>query len=464
MVAQENIYKAISDAEKTVFSVTTYNNGGGIIGKSAGFFIGSIGLAVCRASIFKGADSIKITDSRNLGLTIERVVAVHQPADLVIIKLSSVKRFRFDFLFPTTALFHENEEMLIFSDPTLGSDGAILERISRVIDKPILNRIGLLKSNLTASAYGAPVLNSKGELVGIVGHFKPESPSFLFNCSTLSDTNWYNLNVPIKKLKESILKQAYLAPDLSKALVAFAFDDWIGTAKNLTSHLKVFNNNAMFYAMRGYARYMYNNKSESKIDFNTAKLFHSNSYLTFYFESLVAVEEQQIERAYILADSSVYFQPKFAFSRTLRGNLTLETDRPINDALLDFSYAIQTNPTFAEGYYRRFLYLRKYTQNFDLAYSDISQCVILDPSLPNIYLLKSQMDIEKENFFEAQKNLNSSLAKNPSNEIALCTRGLVNYQLGLRREACTDWKKASDLGNERAMGYLLKYCNSTSSH
>lgn len=37
--------KAISDAEKTVFTITTYNKGGGKIGKSAGFFISSQGFS-----------------------------------------------------------------------------------------------------------------------------------------------------------------------------------------------------------------------------------------------------------------------------------------------------------------------------------------------------------------------------------------------------------------------------------
>lgn len=58
-LGQDNIYKAISDAEKTVFTTTTYNRGGGVIGKSAGFFIGSSGLAIVRASTFVGADRLK---------------------------------------------------------------------------------------------------------------------------------------------------------------------------------------------------------------------------------------------------------------------------------------------------------------------------------------------------------------------------------------------------------------------
>ena len=104
---QGNIYKAISDAEKTVFTITTYNKGCGKIGKSAGFFISSQGLAVCQASILVNADSINITDPRNLNLTIERVVSSHQFTDLAIVKIESSTKNRFDYLFPTTSLFQE---------------------------------------------------------------------------------------------------------------------------------------------------------------------------------------------------------------------------------------------------------------------------------------------------------------------------------------------------------------------
>ena len=457
--AQGNIYKAISEAEKTVFSITTYNKGGGKIGKSAGFFISSQGLAVCQASLFIGADSISINDPRNLNLTIERIVSTHQASDLAIVKIESSIKNRFDFLFPTTSLFREEEELLIFSDPDLKSDGAVIEKITKVIDKPFLNRLGILSSYLSSKAYAAPVINGKGELVGIVGNYKEQAPSFIFNCATLSDTSWISFNITPKKLKESALKQAYLASSLSKALVCLSFDDWIGSAKYLTSYLKVFNNSAMGFAMRGYTRYMYNNKEESKHDFATARQISAHSYLVYYFQCLVAINENKKERAYSLADSSVYYQPKFPQTRILRGDLGLETNKPTNDALLDYSYAIQANPNYAEAYYRRCLYLRKYTKNFDLAYSDITQCIMLDPSIGNAYFLKSQMNIENENFFEAQKNLNKAVQKNPANEEMLFTRAIVNYHLGLRTEACQDWKKASDLGDQKAMSYLLKYCN-----
>lgn len=69
------------------------------------------------------------------------------------------------------------------------------------------------------------------------------------------------------------------------------------------------------------------------------------------------------------------------------------------------------------------------------------------------------MDIEHENFFEAQKNMNNAVRKDPDNAEAL-TRGLVNYHLGLKRDACNDWKKSSDLGNEKALSYLLRFCKS----
>ncbi len=459
-LGQDNIYKAISDAEKTVFTTTTYNRGGGVIGKSAGFFIGSSGLAIVRASIFVGADSIKIIDSRNLQLKVERVVAVHQPSDLAMVKIISDRKSNFNFLFPSSSIFTENEELLIFSEPELGEDGVQIEKINQILEKLVLNRLGILKTNMGYNSTASPAINSKGELVGITGYLKPETPSFLYSCAILSDTNWVNLNVPTKKLKESVLKQAYMAPHLSKGLLSYAFQDWIGAAKNFTSYLAVFNNSALGFAFRGYARYMYNNKEESKRDFAAARLLSSTSLYAFYFEALIAIQEGKKEKAYKLIDSSVYYQFRFPQARVLRGNLTLETNRPHNDALLDYSYAIQVDNNYAEGYYYRAQYLRKYTKNFDLAYSDMGKCIILNPSLPNAYIIKGEMDIEHENFFEAQKNMNNAVRKDPDNAEALFTRGLVNYHLGLKRDACNDWKKSSDLGNEKALSYLLRFCKS----
>ena len=458
-VAQDNLYKSISDAEKTVFSITTYNRSGGLIGKSTGFFIGGIGLAVCQASIFIGADSIKIVDPNNQRLRVERVVAVHQPADLAIIKLVAPVKFRFDFLFPKTTIFREDDEVLIFSNPELGSDGSQLEHIVKILDKPFFNRIGILKTNLGASSVGSPVINSKGELVGVTGFFRNENPSFIYGAALLSDSNWVNINMPLAKLKESVLKQNYLNPNLNRALLSISFEDWIGAAKFLTAHLKTFNNDALCYTLRGYARYKYNNKEESKIDFRTSRTINSSSFLNFYYQALIAQTEGDYERAYTLADSSVYYQYKFAQSRVLRGNLILKTNRPINNALLDYSYAIQTNPEYADGYFFRAIFLKKYTKNLDLAYNDIKECVKLNPSMPYAHHIKGQMEMDNQDYIEALKSFNKAINITPADDKALFSRGFVNYNLGLKSEACEDWKRASDLGNEEAMNNLLKYCN-----
>ena len=47
----------------------------------------------------------------------------------------------------------------------------------------------------------------------------------------------------------------------------------------------------------------------------------------------------------------------------------------------------------------------------------------------------------------------------PTDGEAYLIKGSINYELGNKAEACNNWKKASDLGNNDATEALKKYCN-----
>ncbi len=81
------------------------------------------------------------------------------------------------------------------------------------------------------------------------------------------------------------------------------------------------------------------------------------------------------------------------------------------------------------------------------AFKDINMALLFDPNNPKLYIQRSQLLKYEFNLYnEAKNDLNSALNIENSNAPAYHERALINIELGLIDEACSDFKKAKELG------------------
>ncbi len=81
-----------------------------------------------------------------------------------------------------------------------------------------------------------------------------------------------------------------------------------------------------------------------------------------------------------------------------------------------------------------------------------------DKTTPDYYIARANASIKANNYAMAGDDLAQALDLNPKLPEAWCKKGLVLQQQNQLDDACFYWKKAMELGNSEAAGYIYKYC------
>tara|TARA_R110002072_G_scaffold301169_1_gene480385 strand:+ start:2421 stop:3251 length:831 start_codon:yes stop_codon:yes gene_type:complete len=195
---------------------------------------------------------------------------------------------------------------------------------------------------------------------------------------------------------------------------------------------------------------------------------------------------EDINSAIELKNAGIYFYHKARF---------IEENGLKDSAIFYYSKAISIDSNLYEAYNNRGLLFKADNQS-ELALRDFNQAISLDPENPILYnnrgTLFQEIDNQEEalndfsiainygkynnvelsyfyrsraasyaflsKYEKAFKDLNKALELNSSNSLALLDRGILNKLNGDKKEACSDWKKAEELGNSEARYYINKFC------
>jgi len=116
-----------------------------------------------------------------------------------------------------------------------------------------------------------------------------------------------------------------------------------------------------------------------------------------------------------------------------------------DQAISDFSKAIEINPRFAPAYNNRgAAYL--YTAQYDQAISDLSKAVEIDPRLANAYNNRGWAYIKMEQYDEAVSDFDKTIEIDPRLAEAYFYRAVVHSLLEEYDKALLDAVKAQKLG------------------
>jgi tetratricopeptide (TPR) repeat protein len=131
-------------------------------------------------------------------------------------------------------------------------------------------------------------------------------------------------------------------------------------------------------------------------------------------------------------------------------------------AISDFSQAIELNPNDEEIYSARGL-AKDALKDYTGAATDLNKAIELDPKDAMAYFNRSFVMDETSDFgneildFDKVIRLDS-LNKFGMNKYAYYRRGNAKHNLGDNEAACSDWNKASELGESNAYADIVIYC------
>ena len=74
------------------------------------------------------------------------------------------------------------------------------------------------------------------------------------------------------------------------------------------------------------------------------------------------------------------------------------------------------------------------------------------------YLNRGNLYMKMEQYDKALRDYNTAIFYYPKYSVAYYNRGIANYNIGKKDEACLDISKSRDLGYEKARDTLGKMC------
>ncbi len=457
-IQAQSLVEIIDKTEKAAIEVRTYNSADLLTGSASGFFISADGLAITMGGIFEGADSAVVTLRNGRTLEVERIISVHPPSNMALVKVNHVRQKSFNFLFPSKQSFRHNEELLLYTHPNESEDGMILSKVRGLKYFPFVSRSGLLEGSYHTSSAGAPAINTKGEFCGIVNVSRNGKYKVLYNNYLLNDSSWVNINVSVDEVNQYINKTDYLKTELSQAILNIMCDQHIESAKCLSKYIKRHPLDEIAHSLRAYSRFQYQNMVGSREDLKYCQEFDPEGYLQYYVKGLIEEASEKDNEARINFSLCMDRNPDFAPAISELALLNLEEYNDVRAANALFTMAIESDSLYAPAYYQRAKLRMRYSSNEETTLEDINRTIYLDPELPGIYSLRGTIYFTKKDYLPSIRDFDRAIEKDIKDVHAWFNRGVAYYNVGLHEKACYDWEKAGKLGNYEAYKYISRYC------
>lgn len=165
-LAQENLPEIVKKIEPSTVVILTYDKDRKIIGQGSGFFISKEGDVITNRHVLAGAQyaEIKTTDGKVYPITL--IVAEDEKADVirasVNIPKESVRPLSVSISIP------EAGKQVAVIDSPLGLERTVSEGIvSAVREIPAFGKIYQITAPISPGSSGSPVVNMKGEVIGV---------------------------------------------------------------------------------------------------------------------------------------------------------------------------------------------------------------------------------------------------------------------------------------------------------
>jgi len=189
--ADEKLVDLIKKVKPSVVLIETFDKDNKPIGQGSGFFIDNKGRLITNHHVIESAYSATIKTSSGKEYPVQGIVAKNTEADIVKLVVN-LPDANITFLNLSVNVPSEGEDIFVIGNP-LGLESTVSTGIvSAVRDIPAFGKILQITAPISPGSSGSPVINRKGEVIGI---------------ATLIVTKGQNLNFAIPSDKIIALKE-----------------------------------------------------------------------------------------------------------------------------------------------------------------------------------------------------------------------------------------------------------------
>lgn len=162
--SQNNLPEIISNSEKAVFIVQSYDKNGNLLKFGTGFFIDENGTCITNYHVFENSSIIKVVTINNLSYPVKEIIKSSKTHDLIIFTIEVGNKV--DFLKINNTIPLKGESIITIGNP-IGLNWSVSEGIISGIRETTLGNILQITAPISHGNSGGPLLNKNGEVIGI---------------------------------------------------------------------------------------------------------------------------------------------------------------------------------------------------------------------------------------------------------------------------------------------------------
>jgi tetratricopeptide (TPR) repeat protein len=167
---QEGLPALVKRVESSIVAILTYNEEGKILGQGSGFFVNARGDVVTNYHVLHGAVRAEIRTTDEKEYSVKLVLAEDREGDLIQVSVDIPKETVHPL--PVMSALPEVGERIIVVGTPLGLEKTVSDGIvSAIREVPKMGKIIQITAPISQGSSGSPVINMKGEVVGVVSFF-----------------------------------------------------------------------------------------------------------------------------------------------------------------------------------------------------------------------------------------------------------------------------------------------------
>ena len=217
LLARENLSDIVKRIRPSIVVILTYDKAGKELGQGSGFFISKEGDVITNNHVLQGASRAEVKIAEGQVYSITRVVGEDKEGDLIRVSMDIPPNVVHP-LSVSSSLPEVGERVIVIGSP-LGLEQTVSDGIiSAVREIPRFGKIIQITAPVSPGSSGSPVVNMKGEVIGVATFVLLEGQNL-------------NFAVPSERL-------ARIAPSKGQSLSewkAGRAEEWRATAEGLYS-------------------------------------------------------------------------------------------------------------------------------------------------------------------------------------------------------------------------------------
>jgi|GEM_PF-5678101 len=181
--SQSQLSKAIEKTIPAVFLIQTFDEDNNKLAIGSGFFIDSVGTGVTNYHVLAGATYATITLQDETVFPIESIIGQDSIKDLILFKVPPPETKTFNWLKVLNEIPQLGEDVFTIGNPE-GLSFSISNGIISSIRKDEMGEILQTTAPISPGSSGSPLLNMKGEVIGVVSFFIKNGQNLNFAISS----------------------------------------------------------------------------------------------------------------------------------------------------------------------------------------------------------------------------------------------------------------------------------------